>query len=172
MTPTIRNLQVHNDAYLTAEVHDATEIKLENWNRWRSLSEFSWYNPNLVVGSTDKPLGPGNRTLSARNATEQVDVPFVIGKPEPPALAWETVQTLSKVADWPGGKLISGLTGASITDTPQGMRFFIPGPQSGERCEVQTYFGKEGMTCAYEWSFLIPAHVQLSTATDGENLIQ
>lgn len=111
------------------------------------------------------------RTLADLDAALNPEPPPVDPEPSSDPTGWKTIRTLSKVSDWKGGKLIEGFSGASITDTPQGMRFYIPGHPTGERCEVQDYFGKEGMVCAYEWTFMIPAAVNLSTLDDKENLI-
>ena len=42
---------------------------------------------------------------------------------------------------------------------------------SGSRCEVQAYFGEEGMTCAYRWRFRIPSWVRLSDLPGDYSLI-
>lgn len=91
--------------------------------------------------------------------------------PEEPDVNWQTVANLKTVNDW-RATLIEGYRGASITNTEWGTRFYIPGPQNGERCELQTYHGREGERCAYEWGFRIPSHVELSTVdNEGNNTI-
>lgn len=86
---------------------------------------------------------------------------------------WTTERTLSRVSDW-NSRLIEGFKNATLTDTPQGIRYYIPGNQNvgSGRCEVQAYHGTEGQLCGYEWPFLIPAHVELSTVdNEGNNTI-
>jgi len=174
MALTIENLQVHDDAFITCSlVGEPTEIQLDGWNNRRPIGNFSWYSPHLFVGSHDKPLNDGNRTLSAWNAAGEVArADFSIGSvPPPPTETWRTVRTLSRVADWKADPLIEGFSGSTITDTPQGIRYLIPRAMNGERVELQDYFGKEGMTCAYEWTFSIPPETRLSDIDDDENLI-
>lgn len=88
----------------------------------------------------------------------------------PPADNWRTVRTV-KPADW-NERLIEGFRGATITTEGDNLRFKVStsGP-SGSRCEVQAYFGEEGMTCAYEWKFLIPAYVNLKALRSVYSLI-
>lgn len=93
--------------------------------------------------------------------------------PPPPALTWRTVKTLSKRADW-NSVLIEGYPGALISDipsTPPRIGFWVPPNVKGERVELQTYFGEEGMTCAYEWTVMIPAYLNLASLRSAYSLI-
>jgi hypothetical protein len=89
------------------------------------------------------------------------------GMPGPPQAppGWRTVKTLAKRADW-NSVLIEAFSGASITDTSQGLRVWVPGPQTadGGRAEVQAYHGVEGQKTAYEYGILIPQSTVLSNA--------
>jgi hypothetical protein len=148
------------------------EAMLDGWANWKPVP-----NPATFSG-----LNPGTRTLTVR-AISRKGIPdstpatkqFLIeapAPPPPPQSNWQTVKTLSKVSDW-SATLIEGLDGASITDVAGDVRYFIPGPQDGERCETQTYFGKEGQLCAYDYSFVIPSTTKLSMAypNDPKNII-
>lgn len=86
---------------------------------------------------------------------------------------WQTVKQLNGPQEW-ASRLIEGFQGATITASEYGgVDYFIPGPQDvgSGRCETQYIFGREGMTCAYEWHIWVPSSVEWSTTDDDENLI-
>lgn len=98
-------------------------------------------------------------------------------EPEPqpqPTTAWKNKWALATVAAW-DAKLIESYTG-SITDTSNGIRFQVAGPASkpGGRVELQSHRPEHGgapipSEQAYEWEFLIPGHVQLSSGRSDDN---
>jgi hypothetical protein len=62
----ITNLQVHEPGFISLTLNSpnaAYQVRLDGWNQWRPVSEFSWYPPHLVVGSQDAPLREGLRTI-------------------------------------------------------------------------------------------------------------
>lgn len=116
--------------------------------------------------------------LKAKLAVAQADLDRVnaaiiaaIEAATPPADEWRTVRIV-KPGDW-NQRLIEGFRNATITVDPlDRLRFTVPtsGP-SGSRCEVQAYFGREGMTCAYEWPVLIPGWLNLKSLRSVYSLI-
>ncbi len=178
----ITNLQVHEPGIVTLTLEPGDrpyEVRLDGWNRWRPVSEFSWYPPHLFLGSQEAPLREGLRTLQVTDDGGQTfdTAEFRVGAEEPEP-QWTTNRTLRTVSDWGNNKLIEAFDGATITDqVVQGrpmIRFWLPGPQTGGggRVELQTYHGEEGLTTAYDYSFLLPAATRLSTAySDSKNTI-
>lgn len=168
----IDNLQVHEPGFITLNVMapPPLEIQLDGWSRFRPVEEFSWYSPLLFVGSIDKPLSAGERTITVRDGNgDQELATFTVGDdPEPPpAEDWRTVQTLTRRED-ADQVLIEGFSGASLTNVTwegkQAIMYDVPrsGP-NGSRCEWQIApLGVEGQVCAYEWSLWIPSSVDLA----------
>lgn len=173
---TINELQVH-DGWIVANVSDATEIRLDGWNRYRPILEFSWYDPWLIVGSTEKPLKDGARTLTVRGPSGEDSHEFVMGEPEPapepepePEPAWKPLLDLSKRSAWDG--IHESAPGAKITDEPDGsIRLYKP--KSGERCEVSHHDERigEGGTYRYSWDVRIDPITKLSTDGSGTDTI-
>lgn len=119
-------------------------------------------------GRIDTALG------SIAGLTARVEALEGVPPDPPPDATWTLLRSLDSASDWKA-KLIEGFTGASITDTAEGIRFWIPSAQSvgSGRCELQEApLGVEGDELAYEWSFRIPKATVLSTTADKENLIQ
>jgi hypothetical protein len=111
------------------------------------------------------------RALSQRVAALESKIDHPLPSPPPQPNTPETVDRILTVpADWTA-LLIEDYVGASITAVPDDeLRFWIPGPQDGTRCETQAYHGTENTYCSYEWGFRIPSHVTLSTEdTDVHN---
>lgn len=169
----ITDLQVH-DGYIVARLQGLSPftVKLDGWAKSRPATEFSFFPESgwIVLGSTEKPLREGDRTLTATDALDSHTMPFYMGTPPPKP--WNTVRIV-KPGDWSKPPLIEGFKNATITTEPiDRLRFTVPssGP-SGSRCEVQSYFGEEGMICAYEWPFLIPAWVNLRALRSAYSLI-
>ena len=170
----ITDLQVY-DGYIVARLEGTPPfgVMLDGWSKLRYATEFSYFPESgwIVLGSVDKPLREGERSIFAVDANDDaVQQAFYMGTPPPPEPEWTTVRIL-KPADW-SQRLIEGFKGATITTEGENLRFKVPtsGP-SGSRCEVQAYFGEEGMTCAYEWDFEIPGYVSLRELRSAYSLI-
>lgn len=172
MTLAIENLRVHQDSFISAQVvGDPAEIKLDGWKKFRPIADLSWYPPNLVVGTTDKPLAPGDRTLTVRNAAESAEETFTIAgepEPEPPKDEWRTIIDLSRIANWKN-RLVSA-PGASITEGPFEGRHAIriQKPNPGQRCELHHMDDRlcEGAVLRYSWWIWVPDVVNLTTDED------
>ncbi len=156
------------------------EAKLDGWQNWREVTS----------PATFTDLAAGDRTLYVRSysrkgiadptpATKTFTVAAAPPPPPPdpdpeptpdpePSGNWNTVKVYKTLADWNNNTLIEGLDGATITEVDGNIRYFIPGPQEGERCETQIYIGKEGQNCAYDYSFYIPSSTKLSTYYSGD----
>jgi len=160
------------------------EAMLDGWLNWKAVP-----NP-----ATFSDVNPGTRTLTVRAisrkgvadptpATKQFVVAATTPEPPPPpppppTSGWKPKWSAAKIADW-DTKLIE-LYPATITDTSNGTRLFIPGPdqhRAGGRCELQSHRDEHGGCAipgkqAYEWEVFIPASTKLSTATtNGNNTI-
>lgn len=172
----ITDLQVH-DGYIVARLQGipAFTIKLDGWARSRPATEFSFFPESgwIVLGSTEKPLREGERTLTATDALDSHTMPFYMGTPPEaePEIEWTLVRRIDKRADW--NTILTPASGSSVTDTAEGMRFRQP--NNGERCEGQIHrpedgAPREGELWAMEWEFRIDS--ALSTADPrGYNLI-
>lgn len=82
--------------------------------------------------------------------------------------------TGNRTTDW-DDKLIEA-SGATITDTALGIKVAIPGPSSASyrRCELASYSTSRGASPIpgdriYEWDFMVPGHVNLSTKAGDDN---
>lgn len=168
----INELQVH-PGYIAANVTDATDVKLDGWNKYRPLGEFSWYDPWLVVGLTEKPLKDGVRTLTVRGPGGEDSREFVMGEPapEPEPGNWKPLLDLSKRSAWDG--IHESAPGAKITDEPDGsIRLYKP--QKGERCEVSHHDERigDGGTYRYTWDVRIDPATVLSTDGSGTDTVE
>lgn len=172
----ITDLQVY-DGYIVARLEGTPpfSVQLDGWSKYRPATDFSFFPESgwIVLGSVEKPLREGERTLTAADGTglgERVQFYMGTAPPPPPADNWNTVRIVQP-GDW-NQRLIEGFKGATITTEGENLRFKVPtsGP-SGSRCEVQAYFGEEGMTCAYEWDFEIPGYVSLRELRSAYSLI-